>query len=99
MSLLRTQSKSINVGGKDIDFEVFKTFIVRFIGNQEYSFYNVETPEDARNQEIHDLDDFEYRDGLMAGVSEHVTDSNYNGGTDGDFSKQTASASSFGVAK
>ena len=35
----------------------------------------------------------------MAGVSEHVADSNYNGGTDGDFSKQTTSASSFGVAK
>mmetsp|Transcript_17212 Transcript_17212/g.28991 ORF Transcript_17212/g.28991 Transcript_17212/m.28991 type:complete len:86 (+) Transcript_17212:1670-1927(+) len=24
--------------------EVFKTFIVRFIGDQEYSFYNVEQP-------------------------------------------------------
>ena len=28
--------------------EVFKTFIVRFIGNQEYSFYNVEAPQDGR---------------------------------------------------
>jgi len=27
--------------------EVFKTFIVRFIGNQQYSFYNVEKPQDG----------------------------------------------------
>lgn len=30
--------------------EVFKTFIVRFMGKQEYSFYNVEKPQDGRNQ-------------------------------------------------
>jgi hypothetical protein len=28
----------------DENVEVFKTFIVRFIGNQEYSFYNVDDP-------------------------------------------------------
>lgn len=28
---------------------MFKTFIVRFIGNQQYSFYNVEKPQDGTN--------------------------------------------------
>lgn len=27
--------------------DTFKTFIVRLIGDQQYSFYNVETPEDG----------------------------------------------------
>lgn len=36
--------------------DVFKTFIVRFIGNQEYSFYNVESPEDGLNNQDFDYD-------------------------------------------
>lgn len=38
----------------EINNDVFKTFIVRFIGNQEYSFYNVEVPQDGTNRQ-HDL--------------------------------------------
>lgn len=42
---------------------MFKTFIVRFIGNQEYSFYNVESPEDGmKNQEF----DYDLRDQAYA---------------------------------
>lgn len=42
--------------------DVFKTFIVRFIGNQEYSFYNVETPNDGMlNQDFeYDIRDLAY---------------------------------------
>lgn len=36
------------VNNNEMNSEVFKTFIVRFIGNQEYSFYNVETPQDGQ---------------------------------------------------
>lgn len=38
---------------------MFKTFIVKFIGNQEYSFYNVEDPQDGicnRNQKPNEQD-------------------------------------------
>jgi len=47
--------------------DVFKTFIVRFIGNQEYSFYNVEDPDDG----LKNLD-FEYdiRDLAYASITE-----------------------------
>ena len=38
------------------NLEVFKTFIVRFIGNQEYSFYNVEKPQDGMRTGHHDYD-------------------------------------------
>lgn len=34
--------------------DTFKTFIVRLIGDQQYSFYNVETPEDGT------VNDFQY---------------------------------------
>jgi len=30
-----------------VETEAFKTFIVRFIGDQQYSFYNVEQPNDG----------------------------------------------------
>jgi len=45
-------SKETMVGQSVIEenADIFKTFIVRFIGNQEYSFYNVETPEDGIQQ-------------------------------------------------
>jgi hypothetical protein len=36
---------------------VFKTFIVRFIGDQQYSFYNVEKPEDGQKIETHVYED------------------------------------------
>jgi len=32
---------------KDHDTEAFKTFIIRFIGGQEFSFYNVDKPHDG----------------------------------------------------
>mgnify|MGYP006091951501 CR=1 FL=1 len=32
---------------KDHDTEAFKTFIIRFIGSQEFSFYNVDKPHDG----------------------------------------------------
>jgi hypothetical protein len=32
---------------KDQDTEAFKTFIIRFIGGQEFSFYNVDKPHDG----------------------------------------------------
>jgi len=34
-------------GSIDESSEVFKTFIVRFMGKQEYSFYNVEVAQDG----------------------------------------------------
>ena len=37
--------------GDEAQEDVFKTFIVRFIGNQDYSFYNVETPWDGLNHD------------------------------------------------
>ena len=40
-----TKSTKMTKGG-DINNDVFKTFIVRFIGNKDYSFYNVEKPND-----------------------------------------------------
>lgn len=33
----------------------FKTFIVRFIDNKEYTFYNVEKPKDGRNNDEHNV--------------------------------------------
>ena len=45
---------SMGRGGEMINNDVFKTFIVRFIGNQEYSFYNVEVPQD-RNNNVYDI--------------------------------------------
>lgn len=37
--------------GDEAQEDVFKTFIVRFIGNQDYSFYNVERPLDGVNHD------------------------------------------------
>lgn len=48
-----TTNESVMKGmlNKDTDVEnVFKTFIVKFIGKKEFSFYNVETPEDGMNR-------------------------------------------------
>lgn len=33
------------------DQEAFKTFIVRFIGDQSFSFYNVDKPQEGTDQE------------------------------------------------
>jgi len=38
----------------DANSDVFKTFIVRFIGNKDYSFYNVEKPSDSNKKRIDD---------------------------------------------
>jgi len=45
----RTQS-SATTKGAEVNNDVFKTFIVRFIGSKDYSFYNVETPQDGTNK-------------------------------------------------
>ena len=49
-------SATLNQGKQnDEQSEAFKTFIVRFIGNQdEYSFYNVEKPLDGRQYDLTD---------------------------------------------
>lgn len=39
------------------DLEVFKTFIIGFIGKKEFSFYNVDKPEDGINQPEFKFDD------------------------------------------
>ena len=36
------------------DQEMFKTFIVRFIGDQSFSFYNVDKPQEGTDQEALD---------------------------------------------
>lgn len=52
---LNSMAQGSQLGGRDFyeNQEVFKTFIVRFIGNQQYSFYNVEKPQDGTNQISH----------------------------------------------
>ena len=55
----RQTMQSINTASmaqQQENLEVFKTFIVRFIGNQEYSFYNVEKPQDGMRSGHHDYD-------------------------------------------
>lgn len=49
MSNELNKAKSLPVTSKkeDINLEVFKTFIVRFIGDIECSFYNVKKPQDG----------------------------------------------------
>ena len=44
---LAMMQKKVNSKAKatDENMEVFKTFIVKFIGDQEYSFYNVDDPQ------------------------------------------------------
>lgn len=54
------------------DQEMFKTFIVRFIGDQSFSFYNVDKPQEGTDQEVLDsyfLDQQRMRnvDGLESG--------------------------------
>ena len=56
---VKNQGSHTERGLQPENTDVFKTFIVRFIGNQEYSFYNVESPEDGmKNQEF----DYDLRD-------------------------------------
>jgi hypothetical protein len=59
---LKNAGPNTDRGAVPENTDVFKTFIVRFVGNQEYSFYNVESPEDGmKNQEFdYDLRDLAY---------------------------------------
>jgi hypothetical protein len=65
--LIKNQSHVTDKNAVPENTDVFKTFIVRFIGNQEYSFYNVEEPDDG----LKNLD-FEYdiRDLAYASITE-----------------------------
>ena len=48
------KSSKTNKSGVYSDNDVFKTFIVRFIGNRDYSFYNVEKPNDQNKKKFED---------------------------------------------
>lgn len=73
-----TKGQSAQLKNEEIDLEVFKTFIVRFIGNQQYSFYNVETPQDGTNPEFN-AENFDYD------IPDHIPDSEFDeGGAIGD---------------
>jgi hypothetical protein len=65
--MVKNPSSMIDKNAMPENTDVFKTFIVRFIGNQEYSFYNVEDPDDG----LKNLD-FEYdiRDLAYASITE-----------------------------
>lgn len=52
--------------------DTFKTFIVRLIGDQQYSFYNVETPEDGTVQ------DFQYNNDDIRDVAYSKASLNVN---------------------
>ena len=48
------------------DQEMFKTFIVRFIGDQSFSFYNVDKPQEGTDQEA--LDSYFLNQQMMRNV-------------------------------
>ena len=50
---------------KDHDTEAFKTFIIRFIGTDEFSFHNVDKPQDGHGESA-ELEPNDPQDGGMA---------------------------------